>query len=73
MGLIEAKLEKGEGYFGISITVDGQPAALVECCEAEGRLVTRNYADGQEEPVNVNVRSAEVTIPKSWSGELRPV
>jgi len=70
-GLIEAKLVKGESYSGISISVDGQPAALVECCE-DNRLVAWVYEKEQDTPVKVNLTSGEVTIPKSWSGELRP-
>lgn len=69
-GFIESQLNKGDEYPGISISVDGLPVVLVECCESDKRLVIRNYADDQEEPVTINVRSAEISIPKSWSGNV---
>lgn len=73
MGLITAQLEKEENYPGVRIFVDGTLASAVECCEDEERLMIRNYVESHEAPVSVDVKTAEVSIPKHWPAEIKPV
>jgi hypothetical protein len=72
-GLLTAQLEKEESYPGIRILVDGNLAAAVECCEDEERIVIRNYAEVHDAPISVNVKTAEVSIPKDWPADVTTV
>lgn len=72
-GLITVQLEMEESYPGVRILVDGNLAAAVECCEDEERLMIRNYVESHDEPISVNVKTAEVSIPKHWPAEINPV
>ncbi|RRJ54628.1 hypothetical protein EHV15_34085 [Paenibacillus oralis] len=73
MGLVTAQLETEESYPGIQILVDGNLSSVVECCEDEGRLMIRNYVESHDVPVSVNVKTADISIPKDWPAEIKSV
>lgn len=60
-------------YPGINVEINGDLAVAAEHCHGDetGRVMIRIYSKDNEEPISVNWRTGEVTLPSEWIGVIK--